>query len=107
MTQDKLKHSVFTGMPCRKCIVAGLDDLGTKLLVVRDIQFLFVVEESVEFFPLKKVVNQSARAFLVKNFKGLGDFNFVIGAVSNFLFECWGFGKSSGGKRGEAFRVKD
>jgi hypothetical protein len=37
----------------------------------------------------------------------LGDFDFAIGAVSNLLFECWGFGEGSGGKRNEAFRVQN
>jgi hypothetical protein len=37
--------------------VAGLDNLGTELLVVRDVQLSFVLQESVEFFPLVKVVN--------------------------------------------------
>jgi hypothetical protein len=92
-------------MPCGRRIVAGLDDLGTELLVVRDVQLSFVVQESVEFFPLKKVVNQSARAFLAENFEGLSDFDFAIGAVSNLLFECWGFGEGGGSKRDEAFGV--
>jgi hypothetical protein len=96
---------MFTGMPGSGRIVAGLDDLGTELLVVGNVQFPLVVEESVEFFPLEKVVNQSARAFLMKYFESLGDFDFTIGAVSNLLFECRGFGKGSGSKRGEAFRI--
>jgi hypothetical protein len=107
MARDKLEHSVFARMPCCGRVVAGFDDLGTELLIIRDVQLSFVVQESVEFFPLEKVVNQSVRAFLMKNFEGLGDFDFVIGAVSNFLFECRGFGKGSSSKRGEAFRVQD
>jgi hypothetical protein len=93
-------------MSCGGRIVAGLDDLGMELLVIRDVQLSLVVQESVEFFPLKKVVNQSARAFLAKNFKSLSDFNFAIGAVSNLLFECWGFGKGGGGKRDKAFGIE-
>jgi hypothetical protein len=94
-------------MPCGGRIVAGFDDLGTEILVVRDVQLSLVVQESVEFFPLEKVVNQSARAFLAKDFKGLSDFDFAIGAVSNLLFECRGFGKGRGSKRDEAFRVQN
>jgi hypothetical protein len=107
MTQDKLECSVFAGMPCCGCIMAGLGNLGTELLVVRNVQFPFVIEESVEFFPLKKVVNQSARAFLAKYFKGLGNFDFAIRAVSNLLFECRGFGKGGGSKCNEAFQIED
>jgi hypothetical protein len=87
--------------------MAGFDDLGTELLIIGNIQLSFVVQESVEFFPLEKVVNQFARAFLVKNFEGLGDFDFAIGAVLNFLFECRRFGKGGSGKRNEAFRVQN
>jgi hypothetical protein len=76
--------------------MASLDDLGIELLIVGDIQFPFIVKESVKFFPLKKVVNQSARSFLTKYFKGLGDFNFAIGAISNFLFEFQRFSKGGG-----------
>jgi hypothetical protein len=94
-------------MPCGGRIVAGLDDLSTELLVVWDVQLSFVVQESVEFFPLKKVINQSARAFLAKDFEGLSDFDFAIGAVSNLLFECRGFGEGGGSKRDEAFRVQN
>jgi hypothetical protein len=94
-------------MPYGRRIMAGFDDLGMELLVIEDIQLSLVVQESVEFFSFKKVVNQSARAFLAKDFEGLSNFNFVIGAVSNLLFECQGFGKGSGGKRDEAFRVQN
>jgi hypothetical protein len=107
MTQDKLKRFMFAGMPCSGRIMAGLDDLGTELLVVRDVQLSFVIQESVEFFPLEKVVNQSVRAFLAKDFESLSNFDFVIGAILNPLFECQGFGEGGGGKRGEAFRIQN
>jgi hypothetical protein len=93
-------------MPCSRRIVAGLDNLGTELLVIRDVQLSLVVQESVEFFPLEKVVNQSARAFLAENFEGLSDFDFAIGAVSNLLFECRGFGEGGGSKRDKVFGVE-
>jgi hypothetical protein len=93
-------------MPCGRRIVASLDDLGTELLVIRDIQLSLVVQESIEFFPLEKVVNQSARAFLTEDFESLSNFDFAIGAVSNLLFECWGFGEGGGSKRDETFRVE-
>jgi hypothetical protein len=48
---------VFAGMPCGRCIVAGFDNLGTELLVIRDVQLSLIVQESVEFFSLEKVVN--------------------------------------------------
>jgi hypothetical protein len=107
MTQDKLERSVFAGMPCGRRIVAGLDNLGTKLLVAWDVQLSFVVQESIKFFPLEKVVNQSTRAFLAEYFKGLSNFGFAIGAISNLLFECRGFSKSGGSKRDEAFGVQN
>jgi hypothetical protein len=94
-------------MPCGGCIVAGLDDLGTELLVIRDIQLFLVIEESVEFFPLEKVINQSARAFFAKDFESLGNFDFAIGAVSNLLFDCWRFGKGNSGKRDKALGVEN
>jgi hypothetical protein len=96
---------MFAGMPRSGRIMAGLDDLGMELLVIWDVQFSFVVQESVEFFPPEKVANQSARAFLTENFEGLSNFGFAIEAVSNLLFECRGFGEGSGSKRDEAFRV--
>jgi hypothetical protein len=94
-------------MPCGRRIVASLDDLSTELLVVWDVQLSFVVQESVEFLPLEKVVDQSARAFLAKDFEGLSDFDFAIGAVSNLLFECRGFGEGGGSKRDKAFGVQN
>jgi hypothetical protein len=84
-----------------------LDDLSMELLVIGDIQFSLVIEESVEFFPLEKIVNQSARAFFAEYFEGLSDFDFTIGAVSNLLFECRRFGEGSGSKHDEMFRVQD
>jgi hypothetical protein len=57
MMQDKLECSVFAGVPCHWRIVAGFDNLSTELLVVQNVQLFFVVQESVEFFPLEKVVN--------------------------------------------------
>jgi hypothetical protein len=107
MTRDKLKCSVLARMPCSRRIVASLDDLGMELLVIGNIQFLFVIEESVEFFSLEKVVNQSVRTFFAEYFKSLSDFDLTIGAVSNLLFEFQRFGKSGGGKRGKVREVKD
>jgi hypothetical protein len=98
---------MFTEMPCSRRIVASLDDLSTELFVVGNVQFFFIVQESVEFFPLEKIVNQSVRAFLAEYFEGLSNFDFVIRAVSNLLFECWGLGEGGGGKRNEAFGVQD
>jgi hypothetical protein len=92
-------------MPNGGRIVAGLNNLSTELLIVRDIQLSLIVEESVKFFSLEKVVNQFTRAFLAEYFKGLSDFNFAIGAVSNLLFKCRGFGKGSGGKHDKVLRV--
>jgi hypothetical protein len=105
--QDKLKCFMFTGMPSSRRIVAGFDDLSMELLVVGDIQFPFVVQKSVEFFLLEKVVNQSARAFLIEHFEGLSNFDFAIGAILNFLFEFQRFGKGSSGKHDKAREVKD
>jgi hypothetical protein len=98
---------MFAGMPCSRRIVAGLDDLGTELLVIRDIQLSLVIQESVEFFPLEKVINQSARAFLTKYFESLSNFDFAIGAVSNLLFECRGFGEGGGSKRDKTLGVQN
>jgi hypothetical protein len=107
MMQDKLKHFMFARMLYRRHIVAALDNFNMEFFVVGDIQFLFVVKESVEFFPLEKVVNQSARAFLTKYFKGLDNFNFAIRAISNLLFMFRRFGKGSGGKCNKAIGVKN
>jgi hypothetical protein len=107
MTRDKLERSVFAGMPCSGHIVVGLDDLSTELLVIRNVQLSLVIEESVEFFPLKKVVDQPAGAFFAKHFESLGNFNFAIGAVSNFLFEHRGFSEGSSSKRGKALGIED
>jgi hypothetical protein len=74
-------------MPRYRRIVASLDDFGMELFIVGDIQFSFVVQESVKFFSLEKVVNQSARAFLAEYFESLGNFDFAIGAILNLLFE--------------------
>jgi hypothetical protein len=85
--QDKLECSVFAGMPSGRRIVVVFDDLGIELLAIKDIQFSLVVQESIEFFPLKKVVNQSVRAFFTEYFECLGGFYFMIKAFSNLLFE--------------------
>jgi hypothetical protein len=85
--------------------MAGLDDSGTELLIVRDIQLSLIIEESIEFFPFDKVVNQSARIFLAKYFEGLSNFDFAIGAVSNLLFKCRRLGEGSGSKHNKAFKV--
>jgi hypothetical protein len=87
--------------------MASLDDLGTELLVVGNVQFPFVVKKSVKFFPLEKVVNQSARAFLAEYLEGLSNFDFAIRAILNLLFKFQRFGKGGGGKRGQVRGVKD
>jgi hypothetical protein len=107
MIQNKLKRFVFAGMPGYRRIMASLDDFGMEFLVIGNVQFFFIVQESVKLFSLKKVVNQSARAFFAEYFEGLGDFNFAIRAISNLLFEFRRFGKDGGSKRGEAKGVKD
>jgi hypothetical protein len=90
-----------------RCIIAGLDDLGTELLVVGDVQFPFIIQESIEFFPLKKIVDRSARAFFAEYFKSLSDFDFAIGAILNLLFKCRGFGEGSGSEHDKSFGIED
>jgi hypothetical protein len=107
MMRDKLECFIFAGMPCRRRIMAGLDNLGMELLIVRNVQLSFIIEESVEFFPLEKIVNQSVRAFLAKYFESLSNFDFTIEAILNLLFESQRFGESGGGKRDEVFRIKN
>lgn len=47
--------------------MASLDDFGPELLVVGDVRFPFVVQESVRFFPFKKVVDHTSGAFLAQD----------------------------------------
>lgn len=58
---------MFVGVSGHRCIMASLDDFGPELLVVGNVQPLFVVKESVHFFPFKKVVDQTSGAFLAQD----------------------------------------
>jgi hypothetical protein len=68
-------------------IMAGLDNIATKLFIVGNIEFSLVINESVLFFPLKEAVKESMKSFGFERLEGLSHRGFAIQAVLDALFK--------------------
>ena len=67
--------------------MACLDDFTTGFVVIRYVQFAFVVEQTVEIFPFEYAVSETSRAFLFQDIEGMIDFSFTFGAFADAFFE--------------------
>jgi hypothetical protein len=68
-------------------VVTGLDDIATELFIIGNIEFSFVINESILFFPFKEAVEESAGSFGFEGFEGLSHRGFAIQAVLDALFK--------------------
>jgi hypothetical protein len=80
---------MFARMSSGRGVMTGLDDVATKLFIVRDIEFSLVIDESILFFPFKEAVNESMRSFGFERLESLGYRGFAIQAVLDALFKRW------------------
>ena len=83
----KLECAVFSGVFGSGKVVTGSDDFTAKFVVIGDVQFALVVQQSVKISPFKYTVDEILRAFLLQDFKGLSDFSFAFGAFADAFFE--------------------
>jgi hypothetical protein len=65
-------------MSSSRGVMAELDDIATKLFIIRNIEFLLVINESVLFFLFKEAIEESAGSFGFKGFEGLSHRGFAI-----------------------------
>jgi hypothetical protein len=70
-------------------VMTGLDNIATELLIIRDVEFSLIIDESVLFFPFKEAVEESARSFGFERLEGLCHRGFAIQAVLDVLFKRW------------------
>ena len=78
-----------------------------EFVVIWDVQFSFVVEQTVQIFPLEYAMGETSRAFLLQDDEGLSDFSFLFGTFANALFESRGLGKGGCRDGFEVFRLED
>ena len=102
VTLNEFERAVFARVSSSGRVVTGFHDLATKFRVVGDVQFAFVIQQTVEFFPLEYAVGETSRAFLFQGDEGVSDFGFAVGAIAYALFEGWGLSESG---RGDCLKV--
>ena len=68
-------------------VVTCLDDFTAEFVIVRDVQFALVIQQTIEIFPFEYAVGETSRAFLLQDNEGLSDFSFLLGTFANVLFK--------------------
>ena len=104
---DQFDRAVFARVSGSGRVVTCLDDFTAEFVVIWYIQFAFVVQQTVEIFPLEYAVSETSRAFLLQDDEGLSNFSFSLGAFANALFESRGLGEGSCGDGFEVFGSED
>ena len=84
---DQFDRAMFARVFGGGGVVTGFDDFTAEFVVVWYIQFAFVVQQTIEIFPLEYAVSETSRAFLFQDVEGLSDFSFAFRAITNALFE--------------------
>ena len=84
---DQFDRAVFVRVFSGGGVVTCLDDFTAEFVIVRDVQFAFVVEQTVEIFPLEYAVSETSRAFLFQDVEGMSNFSFTFGAIADAFFE--------------------
>jgi hypothetical protein len=54
---------MFARMSSGRRVMTELDNVATKLFIIRDIEFSLVIDESVLLFPFKEAVEEPTRSF--------------------------------------------
>jgi hypothetical protein len=80
---------MFARISSGRRVMAGLDDIAVELFIVRDIEFSFVINESILFFPFKEAIEELARSFGFERLEGLSHRGFTVQAVLDALFKQW------------------
>ena len=83
----ELEHAVFARVSSGRGVMACLDNFTAEFVVVWNVQFAFVIQQTVEIFPLEYAVSEASRAFLFQDVESLSDFSFTFGAIADALFE--------------------
>ena len=83
----ELERAVFTRVSGGGGVVTCLDDFTAEFVVVWNVQFAIVIQQTVEILPFEYAVGEMSRAFLLQDFKGLSDFSFAFGAFAYAFFE--------------------
>ena len=84
---DQFDRAVFARVSGGGGVVTCLDDFTAEFVVIWYIQFAFVVQQTVEVFPLEYAVSETSRAFLFQDVEGLSNFSFTFGAIADAFFE--------------------
>jgi hypothetical protein len=76
-------------MSSSRGVMTGLDNVATKLFIVRNVEFSLIINESVLLFPFKETVKESTRSFGFEGLESLSHRGFTIQAVLDALFKQW------------------
>jgi hypothetical protein len=70
-------------------VIAGFDNIAAKLFIIRNIEFSFVINKPVLFFPFKEAVKKLARSFGLEKLESLSHRGFAVQAVLDALLKRW------------------
>jgi hypothetical protein len=65
-------------MSSSRGVMTGLDNVATKLFIVKNVEFSFVINESILLFPFKETVKKSARFFGFERLESLSHEGFAV-----------------------------
>ena len=83
----ELECAVFARVSGSGGVVTCLDDFTAEFVVVWNVQFALIIQQTIEIFPFEYAVGETSRAFLLQDFESLSDFSFAFGAFAYAFFE--------------------
>ena len=92
---NEFQCSVAFGVSGGWRIVTCFDNFTVEFVVIGDVQLAFVVEQTIQIFPLEYAMDETSRAFLLQGDEGLSDFSCSFGIFANALFRSRGLGEGS------------
>jgi hypothetical protein len=76
--EHQFQGAVFASMSSGRGVMTGLDDVTTELFIVGNIEFSFVINKSILFFPFKEAVEELTRSFGFERLESLSYRGFAI-----------------------------
>jgi hypothetical protein len=80
---------MFARISSGRGVMTGLDNIATKLFIIRNIEFSLIVNKSVLLLQFKRAVKESTRSFGFERLECLSYRRLIIQAVLDALFKQW------------------
>ena len=107
VSRHYLEGAVFTEVSGKSQVVAGVDDLCAKLVVVGHVELTTVVKKTVYFLPLGNAVGQASWRFAPEKCESRSDLRLMLSATSDCLKEFRGVAECNCRGDAEVFWLED